>query len=82
MFATTPHKKGRSASSTHNFVPPFLVTETIEVDDTAPQRLSVEGEISPGRTDLGGVTESVYSGYIVQFGFQWLHFGVNGEDIP
>lgn len=54
MLATAPHKK---ASSTHNFIQPFLVTETIEVNYTAPQRLSFEGEISPGGTDLRGVAE-------------------------
>ena len=57
MFATTPHKNGQSASSTHNFIQPFLVTETIEVNYTATQRLSFEGEIYPGGIDLGGVAE-------------------------
>lgn len=58
------------------------MTETIEANDTALKRFSLEDEISPSGTDLGGVAESVYSGYVVRFGFQWLHFGVNGEDIP
>jgi hypothetical protein len=50
-------RTAQKASSTHNFIQPFLVTETIEVNYTTPQRLSFEGEISTGGTDLGGMAE-------------------------